>query len=74
MHKTCVLDENKLCNECGECDYCDLNPFKICDNCGKCIDSDEEYKEIKIGKIDLSYEAAKEEEHHHHNCDCGCED
>ena len=35
--KKCVLDENKICDDCGECNYCDLNPFKICDNCGKCI-------------------------------------
>ena len=61
MQKMCVLDDKKLCNDCGECDYCDLNPFKICDNCGKCIDTDEEYKEIKIDKIDLSYEGAKED-------------
>lgn len=75
--KKCVLDENKICNDCGECNYCDLNPFKICDNCGKCISSNDEYREIKIDKIDLSYEATKEsfETHssHHHNCSC-CDD
>ena len=60
MSKICVLDETKMCNDCGECDYCDLNPFKICDNCGKCIDSDKEYNEIKIDEIDLSYEGTKE--------------
>ncbi len=50
MAKRCVLYERD-CIECGECDYCDLNPFKKCTNCGRCIDSDEEYKEIKIDKI-----------------------
>ncbi len=52
--KFCVLDENKICNNCGECDYCDLNPFKKCDNCGKCIDSDDEYRELKIDEIKLN--------------------
>ncbi|PJI10152.1 MULTISPECIES: hypothetical protein [Clostridium] len=37
MKKMCVLDENKVCDNCGECDRCDLNPEKICDNCGKCL-------------------------------------
>ena len=59
MKKKCVLDDEKFCNDCGECDYCDLNPFKICDNCGKCIDSYEEYRELKIDEIDLSYQGAK---------------
>lgn len=35
-----------------ECDdYCDLDRNKICDNCGKCIESDKNYKIIKITKI-----------------------
>ena len=34
-----------------EDDYCDLDPTKICDNCCKCIDSDKNYKIIKITKI-----------------------
>ncbi len=49
--KKCVLDDNKICDGCGECDYCDLNPFKLCDNCGKCIDGDKEYREVKINDI-----------------------
>ena len=52
--KFCILGENKICNDCGECDYCDLNPFKKCDNCGKCIDSDDEYRELKIDEIKLN--------------------
>lgn len=75
MKKKCVLDDEKLCNDCGECDYCDLNPFKICDNCGKCIDSSEEYRKLKIDEIDLSYHSAMKhaennEEHDCHCCDC----
>lgn len=36
-------------NECD--DYCDLDPNKICDNCCKCIETDKNYKIIKITKI-----------------------
>ena len=32
-------------------DTCDLDPNKICDNCGKCIETDVNYKIIKIDKI-----------------------
>ncbi len=48
--KECVLYDRE-CNNCGECDTCDLNPLKICDNCGKCIDSDTEYNAVKITSI-----------------------
>lgn len=42
--------ENEYANE--DCDdYCDLDRTKICDNCGKCIESDKNYKIIKITKI-----------------------
>ena len=36
--KQCLLDDTKVCMECGECDRCDLDPNKLCDNCCKCID------------------------------------
>ena len=32
-------------------DRCDLDPNKICDNWCKCIESDKNYKIIKITKI-----------------------
>ena len=32
-------------------DTCDLDPNKICDSCGKCIETDVNYKIIKITKI-----------------------
>ncbi len=32
-------------------DFCDLDRNKICDNCGKCIETDKNYKIIKITKI-----------------------
>ncbi len=52
MEKQCVLYD-RICNNCGECNYCELDKTKICDNCGKCIESDSEYKAIKITKIKL---------------------
>ena len=48
--KQCVLYD-RICNNCGECEYCDINPLKKCDNCGKCIDSDGEFREIKIDAV-----------------------
>jgi len=52
MFKLCVLYD-RFCNECGECNYCDLDPNKICDNCCKCISDDMDYKAIKIDEIIL---------------------
>lgn len=48
--KMCVLDENKECDGCLECEVCDLDPNKICDNCGKCLEI-KDYAAIKIDKI-----------------------
>lgn len=48
--KACVLYDRE-CIDCGECDRCDIDPKKICDSCGKCIESDKNYKVIKITKI-----------------------
>ena len=48
--KKCELYDRE-CIGCGECDKCDLDPNKICDSCGKCIESDKNYKIIKITKI-----------------------
>ena len=50
MAKQCVLYDRQ-CINCGECDICDLDPNKTCDNCGKCIESQNNYKVIKITKI-----------------------
>lgn len=52
----CILDENKICNDCGDCDYCDLDADKICDNCGKCIETTEKFAKIKIDEIKLDKE------------------
>lgn len=44
----CVLDEDKICDGCGECEICDLDPYKMCDNCGKCL----EIRDDAVIKID----------------------
>lgn len=49
--KYCVLDETKVCNDCGECSVCDLDPNKICDNCMKCVQSSADYNAIEIDEI-----------------------
>ena len=47
----CVLDETKVCTECGECMMCDLEPGKVCDNCMKCVRTGAEYNAIEIDEI-----------------------
>ncbi|MBQ3079047.1 MAG: hypothetical protein IJC48_03465 [Clostridia bacterium] len=50
--KICVLDDSKLCTDCGECNMCDLDPNKVCDNCMKCINSDgAEFRAIHIDGV-----------------------
>lgn len=49
--KICVLDDKKICDDCGDCGRCDLNPEKICDNCMKCVKTDAEYNAVEIDEI-----------------------
>ena len=51
LEKSCVLDETKICDDCGECQRCDLDPNKICDNCMKCVNSGADYSAIEIDEI-----------------------
>jgi len=51
--KLCVLEDNKICNNCGKCLYCDFDPLKLCDNCCKCLDFKDDAI-IKIDGIDIS--------------------
>ena len=51
MNEKCILNEDKLCNNCGECDRCDLDSAKICDNCGKCIGLDADSGAIEIEDV-----------------------
>ncbi len=60
--KYCVLDEEKWCDDCGECNRCDLNPDKLCDNCGKCIEETMDYKEILIDEILREKDYSKNDE------------
>ena len=53
MNEKCILDENKLCDDCGECDVCDLDSNKKCDNCGKCIGLDADSRAIEIEDVIL---------------------
>lgn len=49
--RLCLLDETKVCDDCGECNRCDLDPNKICDNCCKCLaleDGDDEFRTVTI--------------------------
>ena len=56
--KQCLLNENKVCDECGDCMRCDLAPNKLCDNCMKCIHTGAEYNAVEIDAI---YESEDEE-------------
>ena len=49
--RMCVLDEQKICDDCGECNLCDLDPTKICDNCMKCVNTGADYNAIEIDEI-----------------------
>ena len=53
MENKCILDETKLCTDCGDCDKCDIDSRKICDNCGKCIGLDADSRAIEIEDIIL---------------------
>lgn len=51
IKKMCILYDGRICNNCGECEKCDLDSNKICDNCGKCLDkmqNDSEFRSINV--------------------------
>lgn len=55
--RMCLLDETKVCDDCGECDRCDLDPNKICDNCCRCIaieDEGREFRSLTVNKESFS--------------------
>ena len=53
MSNKCILDETKICTDCGECDSCDIDPDKMCNNCGKCIGLDADSRAIEIEDVIL---------------------
>ena len=61
----CVLYDDRICNSCGECDRCDLDPNKICDNCMKCVNGDATYRAIAIDRIELEQEFEREQTEKH---------
>lgn len=52
--KMCMLEDDKICDGCGECDRCDLDPQKICDNCMKCMGEQADFRAITIAGIRLN--------------------
>lgn len=51
MKEKCVLYDRD-CINCGECEFCDLDPTKLCDNCGKCLENENfDYAAIKIDGV-----------------------
>ena len=52
MEKYCILDEERLCVDCGDCLACDLDPEKLCDNCMRCVQkSNADYLAIEIDEV-----------------------
>ena len=47
----CLFEESKHCEDCGECERCDLEPAKVCDNCEKCLQTEASFRGIEIEKI-----------------------
>jgi hypothetical protein len=58
--KTCIFNNSKTCNNCGECDVCEYNKEKICDNCSKCLQL--EGYDVKAIKIDEVFEKSSKED------------
>lgn len=56
LKKVCILDDEKLCDGCGECERCDLDPSKKCDNCMKCVRGDNDYRAIMVDDFELQAE------------------
>lgn len=50
----CLLFDGKVCDGCGECDRCDLDPEKICDNCMKCMGEAVDFRAITIAGIKMN--------------------
>ncbi|MEK6266134.1 MAG: hypothetical protein N2B06_15385 [Clostridium sp.] len=60
MSKNCIFNISKICDNCGECEICELNRSKKCDNCGKCLEL--EGYDVKAIKIDEVFEHEEIEE------------
>ncbi|NEZ46167.1 hypothetical protein FDF74_02945 [Clostridium niameyense] len=61
--KKCILNSNKICDNCGECTICDLDRNKKCNNCGKCLEKEGyDTKAIKINEIIQKEQFVEEKE------------
>ncbi|MGV8983449.1 hypothetical protein [Clostridium sp.] len=54
MSKNCIFNDRKICNNCGECEVCELDSNKKCNNCGKCLEL--EGYDVKAINIDEVFE------------------
>ena len=61
--KKCILYDDKICNDCGECLRCDLDPNKICDNCGKCLktNTNDEFLNLYVRAEDMHVEDSSDD-------------
>lgn len=61
--KKCILYDDKICNDCGECMRCDLDPNKICDNCGKCLktNTNDEFLNLYVRAEDMHVEDSSDD-------------
>ena len=59
--KKCILEENKICDNCCECFICELDPTKICDNCAKCLGINELFEADYIDDDELMFFEDEEE-------------
>lgn len=62
--KRCILQSDKVCNDCGACDdRCELDPTKICDNCFRCLDEGiPAFQQIPISGVYLDVDFMPERE------------
>ena len=59
--KKCILEENKICDNCCECFVCELDPTKICDNCAKCLGINEFFDADYVDDYDFVFFEDEEE-------------
>ncbi|OAT81449.1 hypothetical protein A6M21_10840 [Desulfotomaculum copahuensis] len=61
----CILEEDKVCDNCCSCFVCELDPAKTCDNCAKCLEL-ADYNDIPIDDIILPWNEKHGNEKHEH--------
>ncbi|MFI3167872.1 MAG: hypothetical protein R3Y32_07155 [Bacillota bacterium] len=55
----CVLDKEKVCDNCGDCGLCEFDENKVCDNCMACVTGGKTEMSITIDKIVMPTSAHK---------------